>query len=69
MYENHGSNDLEKQRNSDVKGLGNVMVFGNKSNNDITCIDKDIIQSNLQRVRIAGSIKIFKFLQTLMNKN
>ena len=63
--------DLEKQRNiavlsNDVKGLCNVMVFGNKSDNEILAIDPEKNQSVLQQICICGSLKIFKFVQSLM---
>ena len=63
--------NLEKQTNiavlnGDVKGITSVMVHGNKSTDDIICVDKEKNQSILQRVCISGSIKVFRYMQSLM---
>ena len=65
--------NVDKQRNisvlnNDVKGLCNVMVFGNKSNDDIIGIDKIKNESILQRVCISGNVKLFRFIQSLLTE-
>ena len=65
--------DLDKQTNisvlhNDIKGLCDVMVFGNKTKEFVYRIDKEKNQSVLQLACAHGNTKVFKFIQSLMTE-